>query len=161
MTGLLVDISSDLTFSVAIPGRETATGRICAHGATVTVATSDPAVVWEAALGAPAGGPGGRGGPAALRVVADHLADQGVTVSVTGPGGRVASVGAGIDSSLGRITTGSRRVSLGRPAALAPLVRARVVVAVHAHGRAIAIVAGGAAAVTALGRYWLREHADS
>lgn len=156
-----MDLSSDLTFSVAIPGRETATGRICAHGASVTVETSNPAAVWEAALGSPAGGPGGPGGPAALRVVADHLADQGVTVSVTGPGGRVASVGSGIDSAIGRITTGSRRVSLGRPAALVPLVRARVVVAVHAHRRAIAVVAGGAAAVTALGRYWLREHADS
>ena len=144
MPGL--DITSDLTFEVSTPGRPRTTGRVSATGAHVTVDTDDPVAVWDAALGSPATGSG------VLRSVAEGLHAQGITVSVTGPAGTGATVGAGVDSTLGRVAAGSRRVRLGRPAAVAPLARAQVVALVGAHrGRLAAAVAGLLAATLVTG----------
>ncbi len=134
------EISSDLVFSVTTPGREPVQGRVSASGPTVTVATDDPVAVWEAATG------GAAAGDALLRVVAGQLHEQGITLAVSGPGGTVATVGAGVDSSLGRLATGSRHVRLGRPAAVAPLARARALSLVQAHRSEV--YAGAAALAT-------------
>lgn len=135
-----MDISSDLTFEVTTPKRGTSTGRVTAQGSRVTVDADDPVAVWDAAVGA------STTGSAALRQVAGLLHDQGVTVEVTGPSGTVATVGAGVRSGVGRATTGSPHVRLGRLGAVAPLARAQVSAsastAVAAH-RVEALVAAG------------------
>jgi len=109
----------DLTFSVEGPGGTTG-GTVRGAGATLRVHADDPVAAWDAALGAVPTG------PALLSSVADLLADEGVVVEMSGPRGRVATIGAGIDSGLGRVLAGSRRVRLGRPAAVGPLAVAQL-----------------------------------
>jgi hypothetical protein len=109
----------DLTFSVDGPGGSSA-GTVRGAGRTLHVHASDPVAAWDAALGS------STTGPALLADVARLLHDEGAVLEVTGPGGRVARVGAGIDSPLGRVLAGSRHVRLGRPAAVRPLAVAQV-----------------------------------
>ncbi|MEP6464512.1 MAG: hypothetical protein ABJC62_14120 [Frankiaceae bacterium] len=61
---------------------------------------------------------------------------------VTGPRGDVITLGAGIHSTLGRLLAGSSRARLGRPAAVLPIARARLMR--PASGRAVLL---GAATV--------------
>jgi hypothetical protein len=68
-------------------------------------------------------------------VLADQLAAEGLSVEVTGPAGRLATIGAAADSALGRAVTGSRHVQPGRPSALRPLVLSQVRQGVRAAGR--------------------------
>jgi hypothetical protein len=109
----------DLTFTVEGPGGTTG-GTVKGAGSTVQVHAEDPVAAWDAALGSVSTG------PALLSSVADLLADEGVVVEVSGPGGRVATVGAGVDSVAGRLLAGSRRVRLGRPSAVRPLAVAQL-----------------------------------
>ncbi|CAA9359819.1 MAG: hypothetical protein AVDCRST_MAG16-2963 [uncultured Frankineae bacterium] len=84
-------------------------------GQVLRVTTDDAVAAWAAVLSAaPAGA-------SALGALADELHGQGLAVEVSGPDGRLATVGAGADSALGRAVTGSRHVQPGRPAALRPL----------------------------------------
>lgn len=111
-------VKGDLQFRVDGPAGSTA-GTVTGRGDTVAVHADDPVAAWDAALGSPAVG------PAVLQAVAGLLHDQGVLVAVRGPAGLVAEVGAGVDSRVGRLLTGSRRVRLGAPAAVRPLAVAQ------------------------------------
>ena len=104
-------LSGAVAFTVDGPGGSTA-GTVEGEGAVLRVQADDPVAAWS---GQDTG---------ALGRVAEALHAQGLSVEVTGPGGRLATVGAGADSALGRLLTGSRRVAPGRPAALRPLVLA-------------------------------------
>jgi hypothetical protein len=73
-------------------------------------------------------------------------------VEVTGPHGLVATVGAGVDSPLGRVLAGSRRVRLGRPAAVRPLAVAQARRTSGRLARPALIVLGAAGLLWALGR---------
>lgn len=113
-------VTSDLTFRVDGAGGQGADGRIEAEGPLIRVVTSDAARVWDAALGS------STTGPAALRFLAARLQESGLTVSVDGPDGTVATIGAGVSSRVGRVLAGSGQVSLGSPRAVAPLARTRL-----------------------------------
>ena len=107
-----------LSFTVDGPDGSTA-GTVVGDGSALRVHADDPVVAWDAALGSVSTG------TAVLSAVAGHLHDEGLRLEVTGPAGRVASVGAGVDSPVGRLLAGSRRVSLGRPSAVRPLAVAQ------------------------------------
>ena len=109
----------DLTFTVDGPGGATA-GTVTGDGSVLRVHADDPVAAWDAALGSVSAG------PAVLSALAEQLHREGVVVEVSGPDGLVAAAGAGIDSSLGRVLAGSRRIRLGRPAAVRPLAVAQL-----------------------------------
>jgi len=113
-----LSLQGGLSFTVDGPGGSTA-GEIVGDGPVLRVRAEDAVVAWEASVGSVSAGPAG------LRRVADQLAAEGLSVEVSGPDGLLATVGAGVDSPLGRLVTGSRRVRLGRPAALRPLAVAQ------------------------------------
>lgn len=89
-------------------------------GGVLRVSTEDAVVAWEAVAGA------APRGASSLASLFDALSGQGLAVEVSGPRGVLATVGAGVSSGLGRVVTGSRHVGPGRPAALRPLVVARL-----------------------------------
>lgn len=133
-----LSITGDLTFSVDGPGGATA-GTVSGAGSTVRVHAEDPVAAWDGALGSVSTG------PAVLAEVARHLHDQGIVLEVSGPDGLVATVGAGVSSSVGRLLAGSRFVRLGRPAAVRPLAiaelrRRRVPIALAAVGATVLAV---------------------
>jgi len=105
-------LSGELSFTVDGP-RGSTTGTAHADGTVLHVRAEDPVAAWNATAGA---------GIAGLAVLADSLAVEGLSVEVSGPAGRLATVGAGADSALGRAVTGSRHVAPGAPTALHPLV---------------------------------------
>ena len=67
-------------------------------------------------------------GPALDRIdaVAASLAQAGLRLVVEGPHGPVATMGAEVHSTMGRLLAGSPRVRLGRPAAVWPVARGRI-----------------------------------
>lgn len=133
-------ITSDLTFSVDVPGRALASGQLSAEGAHVTVRTDDPVGVYDGALGSlPVG-------DVAIAAVADQLRDNGITVTLTGPKGDVATAGAGVSNRVGRLLVGSSAVSLGRPAAVLPIARVRAVTWSRSHPVTLGIAAAAVAA---------------
>jgi hypothetical protein len=105
--------------------RGTATG----DGDVLRVTADDPAAAWDAVAGSVPTGVLGR--------LADALHREGLAVEVSGLDGVLATVGAGADSAVGRAVTGSRRVQPGRPAALRPLVVARLTRTVTVRRRAL------------------------
>ena len=112
-------IHSDLTFSVDGPGGPSS-GRIEAAGSRLTVHASDPVAAMDAAFGAR--GPASNT-PAA---VANFLAERGLTVDVVGPRGPVVTLGAGVQSAVGGLVSGSRHVRLGSPRGVTPFLAARL-----------------------------------
>lgn len=116
---MALDLQGDLSFTVEGPGGSTS-GTVVGDGTVLRVRAEDPVAAWDGIFGSVSTG------PAALRKVADGLADEGLSVEVTGPHGLLALVGADADSGVGRLLTGSRRVRLGSPGALRPLVVAQV-----------------------------------
>ncbi len=108
-------LEGELSFTVDGPLGST-TGTAHADGTVLHVRAQDPVAAWDAVAGAAPSGAG------ALGTLADQLAAEGLSVEVTGPAGRLATVGAGADSALGRAVTGSRHVQPGSPTALRPLV---------------------------------------
>jgi hypothetical protein len=114
-----LDLQGDLSFTVDGPGGSTS-GTVVGDGAVLRVRAEDPVTAWDGFLGSVSTG------PAALRTVADGLADEGLSIAVSGPHGLLAVVGAGADSGVGKLLLGSRRVQLGRPAALRPLAVAQL-----------------------------------
>lgn len=135
-------VEGSLAFTVDGPRGSTG-GLLVGDGAVLYVSADDPSAVWDAAV---AGAPRAQGG---LSAVADLLAESGLSVEVDGPAGHVATVGAGVDSVLGRVVAGSRRVRPGRPAALRPLVVAQVRQAV---GGPRTVLLAAAAVLVLLGR---------
>ena len=111
-------LQGDLRFTVDGPGGSSS-GTVEGDGAVLRVRAQDPVAAWDGLLGSVSTG------PSALRAVADALAQEGLSVEVSGPRGLLALVGAEADSAVGRTVTGSRHVQLGRPAALRPLAVAQ------------------------------------
>lgn len=108
-------LEGTVAFTVDGPRGRTG-GSLAGDGPVLRVTADDPVAAWDAAVASAPRGPG------ALGALADLLSEQGLSVEVSGPGGRLATVGAGVDSAVGGAVTGSRRVRPGRPAALRPLV---------------------------------------
>ena len=101
------------------------TARLTGDGSQLTLAASDPLALWRAVAGT--SWPAGvtlRSGRAALGELGDGLADRGLHVDVTGPHGRIAELGAGVASPVGRALTGSTTVRPGTPRTVAATVRA-------------------------------------
>ena len=115
---MALDLQGGLSFTVDGPGGSTS-GTVAGDGAVLRVHADDPVAAWDGLLDSVSTG------PSALRTVAGALADEGLSVEVSGPRGRLALVGAEADSPLGRVLLGSRRVQLGSPAALGPLALAQ------------------------------------
>lgn len=96
-------------------------GHLTGEGSTLRFTTDDPgAFLTELRVG---GATDVRGG---VRQAADFLADEGVTVVLTGPQGDVLTAGAAADSAFGRLTTGTRHIAPGAARAVTPLVRGAV-----------------------------------
>lgn len=117
MTAGPLRIDSNLTFSVDGPSGSS-TGRVDACGTKVTISVTDPVILLRSALGNKSHFPA---------VVGDLLAEAGVTVEVVHPQGPVVTVGAGVDSAVGALLSGTRHLRLGSLRAAAPLARARLV----------------------------------
>ena len=115
---MALDLQGGLSFTVDGPGGSTS-GTVAGDGAVLRVHADDPVAAWDGLLDSVSTG------PSALRAVAGALADEGLSVEVSGPRGRLALVGADADSPVGRVLLGSRRVQLGSPAALRPLAVAQ------------------------------------
>lgn len=98
-----LDLTADLRFALDAPGGGHATGTVTADGATVRVHTDSPTVLIRSL------GSNDRARTAAL---GDLLSTTGVTVEVSGPRGAIARFGAGVDSRLGRLLTGSPNVDV-------------------------------------------------
>lgn len=116
---MALQVEGTVSFTVDGPGGQS-TGTVVGSGGLVRIDAQDPVAVWDAALGSVSTG------PEVLSTVADLISSEGLLVEVHGPDGLLASVGAGVDSVLGRVLTGSRRVRLGRPAAVRPLAVAEL-----------------------------------
>ena len=134
-----LDLQGDLLFTVVGPGGSTS-GTVVGDGPVLRVRAEDPVAAWDGILGSVSTG------AAALRAVANGLADEGLAIEVSGPDGLLALVGAGADSGVGKLLTGSRRVQLGAPAALRPLAVAQMRRSLTLI-RALTVVAGMVVAV--------------
>ena len=145
---MALDLQGGLSFSVDGPGGSTS-GTVVGDGAVLRVLADDPVAAWDGVLGSVSTG------TAALRALADSLAEQGLAVEVSGPAGRLALVGAGADSGIGKALTGSRRVQLGSASALRPLAVAQVrrsITAVPTAGRRLAAAGMAVLLLTVLRR---------
>jgi len=101
------------------------TARLTGDGSDLTLAATDPLALWRAVAGT--SWPAGvtlRAGRVALGELGRGLADRGLHVDVTGPHGRVAELGAGVTSPVGRALTGSVAVRPGTPRTVAATLRA-------------------------------------
>jgi hypothetical protein len=114
-----LSVFADLDFTVDL-GQGPIAGRITADGTTITVTTDDADTVWQASTSVP------QVGTAALPFLADRLSDAGLRLEVQGPQGRVATVGAGTSSRLGKIFTGSSAIAPGDSAAVRALAVSRL-----------------------------------
>ncbi len=133
-----LSVSADLDFTVDL-GDGPIAGRITADGTTITVTTDDADTVWQASTSVP------QVGTAALPFLADRLTDAGLRLEVKGPQGRVATVGAGTSSRLGKIFTGSSAIAPGDSAALRALAISRL------KRNRLAVLAGAAVVLAAIG----------
>ncbi|MGY1608957.1 MULTISPECIES: hypothetical protein [unclassified Geodermatophilus] len=102
-----LEVSADLSLEVdGLPLR------VWASGSEITAASPDVRRLFSAvrvAGGAATQGPPGR---AELARVADTLAGRGLTARLDGPGGRVLSLGADVDSAAGSALLGTRHARL-------------------------------------------------
>ena len=97
--------------------------RLTGNGTDLLLTASHPVALWRSAASVP--WPVGvtvGSGPRALGGLAAALSDAGLHLDVTGPRGRIAELGRGVDSGVGRGVTGSRAVRFGSPRALAATV---------------------------------------
>lgn len=132
-------VTSDL--SIEIDGTS---AHLSSDGTRLVLSSTRPEKIWAAAVGAALPvGVGQTSGPRAVGRLADELAAVGLSLEVTGPAGRVVRLGDGVQSRVGRATTGSAAVGPGRPGALA-------VVLWHGQRRLVggvaALLAGGVVA---------------
>lgn len=113
-----LDVTADLVLTV--DGQH---ARLTGSRSDLRLTASDPVALWRSAASVP--WPTGitvGSGPRALGALAGVLGDAGVHLDVTGPQGRVAELGRGVDSALGGGLTGSRRVRFGSPRTLVATV---------------------------------------
>jgi len=108
-----LEVSGSLSFTLDAPDGG-ASGQISGEGNRVVVSTDDPVAAFRAAT---ARGPGQN----SVGAVADLLAASGLVLQVTGPRGTVATLGDGVESRLGDLLAGSRRVRPGDVRAVRPL----------------------------------------
>ncbi len=115
-----LSVTADLALTV--DGRQ---ARLTGSGSDLTLTSADPVGLWRSAAEVPwpVGVTVGHG-PRALGGLGEALAEVGLHLDITGPHGRVAELGRGVDSGLGRGLTGSRGVRLGSPRTLAATVAA-------------------------------------
>lgn len=111
-------MTADLDFTLDL-GSGPIAGRIEGDGQRLTVTTDDADAVWRAASEVP------ELGTSALPFLADRLAEYGLQLEVVGPQGRVATVGAGASSLVGKLATGSRAIAPGDGRAVLALGIAR------------------------------------
>ena len=106
----------DLTFSLAEPGSGADAarmhGKVTANGTDVEVYTSDPELLLS----------GRRPRWSVLRQLADEVARRGLTVSISGPAGLIARIGAVHPTVAQRLVTLSPHIELGAPGAIGPLL---------------------------------------
>ena len=107
-------VEADLGFSVALPGDRSVNGRLTGSGTALTVAVDDPDAF------------SGRGDAAAVRLVADALAESGLSLTVVAPSGPLVTLGAPRPPWWQRRVTGSRHIRVEGVAALWSLARGRV-----------------------------------
>jgi hypothetical protein len=129
-----VRIEADLRIAVTAPDGRSTTAHAVGEGSTLRVATPRPDVLLAAVDRADVG------------PLADALAAAGVSVSVEGPDGRVATIGSAASSRVGRLLTGSANTefrvrdvlprSAGRVAALAAAALVAILVGVTRTRRA-------------------------
>lgn len=105
----------DLTFSLSEnpADPDALSGRITASGLDVRVEVDRP----EALIA------GQSGNTRLVRDAARQLADLGLSVTLAGPGGIIASIGDVKASAAQRLVTGSRHITVGRLGALAGILR--------------------------------------
>lgn len=118
-TGSRLEVTADLALTV--DGQQ---ARLTGSGSDLRLTAADPVALWRSAASVP--WPVGvtvGSGPRALGDLAGTLAGVGLHLEITGPRGRVAELGRGVDSGLGRRLTGSRSVRFGSPGTLAATVR--------------------------------------
>jgi len=107
-------VRADLALSV-----DGQSARLTGDGTDLTLTSSDPVGLWRSATSVP--WPAGvtvSSGPRAVGELGDLLAAHGLHLDVTGPQGRVAELGRGVSSPVGRTLTGSAGVRLGSPRVL-------------------------------------------
>lgn len=149
MTARPLRIDSNLTFSVDGPSGSS-TGRVDATESKVTISVTNPAAVIGSALG---------NRPQKAAAIGDLLAESGVTVEVVGPQGPIMSVGAGVDSGVGGLLSGTRHLRLGSLRATAPLVRARLTLPAQAR-RPLAVAAASVLTLV-IAQHWRRSRRQS
>ncbi|WP_210403825.1 FHA domain-containing protein [Salinibacterium sp. UTAS2018] len=94
---------------------ETMTGTVTASGTDIEVFSSNPELFLQARSVK----------VKEARIVAKALAERGLTVSLSGPLGLIARIGAIKPSVAQRVLTGSPHIALGSRAALTPMLRRR------------------------------------
>lgn len=143
-----IQVEADLRFEV-----DGTPARLTSDGDRLVLSSTYPERVWASVLSAalPAG-IGRLDGVRAVGHVASELAAAGLRLEVCGPRGKVAYLGNGVRSRLGRVVTGSAAVAPGAPSAVAVLVWHRL----PHRGAAIAALALGAVTVAAALRH--RRH---
>ena len=113
-----LDVTANLTVELdGVPA--TLTG----HGGRLVLAADDPGALWTAVTRA--GLPSGVGRLVASRALgrfADGLRDTGVRIDIAGPRGPLVSIGDGVRSGAGWLTTGSSALRPGGIRAIGPLV---------------------------------------
>lgn len=130
----MASIEADLRLEVTTSDGRSTTARIVGEGSTLRVDTPDPRVLLAAVDRADVG------------PLADALDAAGVSVSVNGPDGRVATIGSAASSPVGRLLAGSANVDVrvrdvapraaGRVALLAAAALVALVVAARRNRRA-------------------------
>lgn len=113
---LVTRLDIDLSFSLAEPdGSKSLEGTIQANGSEVTITADHPELLASSrALTL-----------RQLRVLALEVARLGLSVTIAGPSGMIASIGDVKSNALQRVMTGSPYMKLGSAAAVAPLLRPR------------------------------------
>ena len=116
----------DVTVSVRADLRmdlDGASATLTGDGDRLVLATERPGALWDTLASAPFPvGVGSVSGPVGVGRLAESLREAGVNLEVRGPRGTVASLGAGVDSALGRALAGSSALRPGALAAVAALV---------------------------------------
>ena len=113
-----LEVDGEVAFVLEAPDGTTS-GTVFGQGRRVVVTTEDPVMAFRSAVSPSIGG-------TSIGALADLLAASGLLVEVSGPQGTIATLGDGVNSQLGRVVAGSRRVRPGAARAVRPLAVAQV-----------------------------------
>jgi hypothetical protein len=136
-----LEVDGEVAFVLEAPDGTTS-GTVSGQGRRIVVRTDDPVMAFRSAVAPSTGG-------TSIGALADLLAASGLVVEVCGPEGTIATLGDGVDSQLGRLVAGSRRVRPGAARAVRPLAvaQARSGLGSSRRGTAVAVVLLLAAAI--------------